>query len=274
MQQRSRFNWETAVKALILLGFSGMLLYLVVSGRIRMYVNPRFAILSGIAAAALFLMFVVQLLHPPEPHHAHDCCCQEDDNPKWGYAIFIVPLVLFLILPNATLDASLAANRGLGLNSAGAASGVAASNSNQAAANGGNSLGSGALNSIQDSDIDQGGLIQMSDANFVRVVTTLNQSPERYAGREIAMLGFVSRENDFAPQEFGLIRFVITCCTADASPGGFICQLQDAAKYKDGTWLEIRGTIEPGSYEGQSLPMIQVSSVKQAVQPSDPYVYP
>ena len=114
----------------------------------------------------------------------------------------------------------------------------------------------------------------MTADNFVRVVDAISQSPEDYAGREIDMLGFIIRDKDLAPQEVGLIRFIITCCTADASPGGFILKSRDAVDYKDGTWVNIRGVIEVNNYDQQVVPVIEATSIERAAKPSDPYVYP
>ncbi len=263
---------ETIVKSLILLGFSILLFSLAASGRIRLYINPRFTILSELASAALFLMFIVQVFHT-HAAHAHEHCCH-DAPQKWVYAVFILPLALAMVFPGAVLDASMAANRGLNLNSgkpAVAGPAPVAPGAVQASANAAGPEGSA---DDQSDGINESGLIRVTEANFVRVATSLNQSPGRYEGRQIDMLGLVMRNKDFAPEEFGLIRFVITCCSADASPGGFICKSKDADNYKDGAWLSIRGTIRTGTYNQQVFPVIEIASVKRAVQPPDPYVYP
>jgi len=132
----------------------------------------------------------------------------------------------------------------------------------------------GAAGQADDAGTSKSGLIQVTPDNFVRVVDAIDQSPEDYTGRELEMMGFVMRNKDFDPQEFGLIRFIITCCTADASPEGFILESKEASDYKDGTWISIRGTIRVDDYDQQVVPVIETSSIKQVTQPSDPYVYP
>lgn len=266
MQQQMAIEWEKIIKSLILLCFSILLFYLVVSGQIRMYINPRFTVLTELAAAALLSMFAVQLFY------SHSCHPHDHKTPMWVYVIFIVPLFLAVLLPNAVLDDSVASSRGLSFSSANSASAPLGSGA-LAQADNGISQG-GSTGQANDVSASKSGLIQVTPDNFVRVVDAIDQSPENYAGREIEMLGFVIRNKDFAPQEFGLIRFIITCCTADASPEGFILESKDAADYKDGVWISIRGMIRVDDYDQQVVPVIEASSIERVIQPSDPYVYP
>jgi putative membrane protein len=261
-------EWEKIIKSLILLCFSILLFYLVVSGQIRMYINPRFTVLTELAAVALLLMFAVQLFY------SHSCHPHDHKTPMWVYVIFIVPLSLAVLLPNAVLDASVASSRGLSFSSANSASAPLGSGTPAQALASGIDQGGSTGRQANDASVSTSGSIQVTPDNFVRVVDAIDQSPEDYAGREIEMLGFVMRNKDFAPQEFGLIRFIITCCTADASPEGFILESKDAADYKDGVWISIRGMIRVDDYDQQVVPVIEVSSIERVVQPSDPYVYP
>lgn len=269
MQKKLAAEWEKIIKSLILFCFSILLFYLGASGQIRIYINPRFTVLTELAAAALLAMFAAQLFyaHGTHPHdHGHQ-------TPIWVYFIFIVPLFLAVLFPDAVLDANVASSRGLSFDSANSASAPLRSGAlTQTFANGVNQGGSAGQS--HDASASESGLIQVTPGNFVRVVDTIDQSPEDYTGREIEMLGFVMRNKDFDPQEFGLIRFIITCCTADASPDGFILESRDAVDYRDGTWISIRGVIRVDDYDQQVVPVIEASSIARVAQPSDPYVYP
>jgi putative membrane protein len=233
-------------KSLILLGFSVFLFYLSFSGQIRMFINPRFAVLNEITAVILLAMFAVQICAPwtGDGDHGHQ-------PRRWVYAIFTVPLALAVLLPGTVLGTGVAANRGLNLNG-----------------------GSGIPDQANVTGISQSGPIQVTADNFVRVVDALGQSPESYAGRKIDMLGFVMRQQDLTSREFGLIRFVISHCTADAIPGGLIVESGDTGAFRDGTWIEVEGVIRLGNYEQQVVPVIEATSIKRDDQPQDPYVYP
>jgi len=270
LQQQMAIDWEKIIKSLMLLCFSILLFYLVISGQIQMYINPRFTVLSELAAVALLSMFAVQFFNSRNSFHVYDHHAPH----KLVYVIFIIPLALFLLLPNAALDASVASNRGFNFNSGNLTSAPPGSGALARASAKSADLGESAGQQTDNTGVSKSGPIQVTADNFVRVVDAIGQSPEDYAGREIEMLGFVIRNKDFAPQEFGLIRFIITCCTADASPGGFILKSKDAVDYKDGTWINIRGVIEVDDYDQQVVPVIEATFIERAAQPSDPYVYP
>jgi putative membrane protein len=265
LQQQIASDWERIIKSLILLCFGSLLFYLVISGQLRMYINPRFAVLTELAAAALFAMSAVQLFY------SRSCHSHDHNAPRmWVYAIFIIPLALAVLLPGAVLDASVASSRGLSFNDGNLTSPSPGPGAMAQAVD--NEINPGGQ--ANDSGIGRSGLIQVTPDNFVRVVDTIDQAPEDYAGREIDILGFVMRNRDFAPQEFGLIRFIITCCTADATPAGFILESNGAGDYQNGTWISVRGVIGVDDYDQQVVPVIEVTSIERTAQPSDPYVYP
>jgi putative membrane protein len=266
LRQQIAIDWGKVIKALILLCFSILLFYLVISGQIRMYINPRFTILSELAAVALFLMSAVQFFNMRNNDH----------RPPYqlAYVIFIIPLALALLLPDVALDASVASNRGFNFNSGNSASAPPGSGALAQAPAGSADPGESAGLLPDNPGIGESEPIRVTADNYVRVIDAISQAPEDYAGRKIEMLGFIIRDKDLAPREFGLIRFIITCCTADASPEGFILKSKDALGYKDGTWINIRGVLEVDDFDQQVVPVIEATSVELAAEPADPYVYP
>jgi len=88
------------------------------------------------------------------------------------------------------------------------------------------------------------------------------------------MLGFVLKDQKFPSNQFGLVRYVISCCSADAVPDGFICDYSNASNFSKGSWLNIRGTIQLGKFEGNTIPVIRVTSFSKAQEPENPYIYP
>jgi len=114
----------------------------------------------------------------------------------------------------------------------------------------------------------------MNEKNFTLVTNEVNRYPEEYTGKEITMLGFVFKNQKFSDDQLGLVRYVISCCSADAVVDGFICELAGAADFAKGSWLYIRGTIRMGTYDGEAVPVIKVSSVMTAHEPENLYIYP
>ena len=54
---------------------------------------------------------------------------------------------------------------------------------------------------------------------------------------------------------------------------GFLCSLDNARDFKDGTWVTLAGTITKGYYHGD-IPVIEVSDINEISKPKDVYVYP
>jgi putative membrane protein len=76
-------------------------------------------------------------------------------------------------------------------------------------------------------------------------------------------------KNEFVPA-----RFMMSCCTADLQPVGFLCRYEKASNLKNDTWIEVTGTIKITDYYGEKTPIIIVDKVEDATIPINEYVYP
>lgn len=254
------------IKALILLGFGIYLYLLVESGDISLFINPRYVVLTKFAYIALAIMFLVQTGRLFS-RSRHACDDYGPSGPLLNRTVlpFVFTLLVAFFVPNTTLDANLAANKGLE-----PVSGYAGEKSG--ANSGGND------NTVektgQRDTAAVSGVIEVTDENFMAVLTSLYVAPADYSGQEIVLRGFVYRQPDYAANRFGLVRFVVNCCTADAILDGMICEAEDALKYADGSWLQVRGTVALDNYDGQEIPVINIISLEPVEEPANPYIYP
>jgi len=287
MKRHFSLNTEAVFKALILLGFSAFLFWLVKSDNIVYYINPRFVRLTVAAAVLIFLMFLVQAGNSFRRISTSGCCHSGHSNNKLVYLPFVVTLLMAFLLPNNALDANMAYNKGMNLGTrpvvtSGQSSPTPAVQDNvskmQGNDNNMNNQGydSQAQNPVQSKieELQKASLIEVTEDNFTLVTNEVNIYPEQYIGKEITMLGFVLKDRKFASNQFGLVRYVIACCSADAMPDGFICEYNNASNLTEGDWLNIRGTIQLGRYEGNTIPIINVTSFSMAQTPQKPYIYP
>ncbi|MEN6388990.1 MAG: TIGR03943 family protein [Syntrophomonas sp.] len=266
-----------AYKAMILLGFCGMLSYYLLSQKIKLYINPRFTILAVAADIVIFVLFIVQgakVFSNKALTH-----CHHQTASIWHLVPFIIPLVFVLVMPNAALDASIAADRGVNIRSADAspnANGYASDNTTNSPGNGQSQSGTGSrqYNSPTPYDYSQDPRLIVTDDNFVALVAQIYENPEKFVGKDISMLGFVVRDADFSFKQIGIVRYVITCCTADALPCGLLCEYENASNLKDGTWLEISGTIEMVKLRNTNFAAVKIKCVQTVREPQMPYVYP
>jgi putative membrane protein len=216
----------------------------------------------------------------------HSYCLSGHSNNKSAFLPFVVTLLMAFLLPNNTLDAGMAYNKGMNLGTPPATSGqyspppAVPDNmpTTQTDNNNANNQGyaSQTRNPVQSKidELQKTSLIKVNEDNFTLVTNQVNIYPEQYVGKEITMLGFVLKEKKFPSNQFGLARYVITCCSADAMPDGFICEYKNASHFSEGDWLNIRGNIQLGKYEGNTVPIIKVTSFSKVQEPQNPYIYP
>jgi uncharacterized repeat protein (TIGR03943 family) len=93
-------------------------------------------------------------------------------------------------------------------------------------------------------------------------------------GRLITLTGFTLKY----PDSTDLGRIVIVCCAADAQLARVHLSgpaVAEAAGYPEDTWLQVEGTVVPGSSAAATnyIPTVAVSSVKRIEKPANTYAY-
>lgn len=285
MPKHVTLDAEAFLKAVILLGFSTYLFILVKSNNIIYYINPRFVKFTEAAAILTFLMFLVQAgrsLRLTSTFHKHP----HSGHRKLFFVLlpFVITLLMAFLLPDKVLDASMAQNKGLnpGVRPAAPVQPAQADVSEyiiMPAQTGNDQVTSqGNMAEVQVHpkiiELRQSKHIKVGEDNFTMVTKEVNMYPEKYVGKEITMLGFVFRDKSFPPNQFGLLRYVISCCSADALPDGFLCEYANANQYAEGAWLNIQGILRMGKYGNENIPVIKVTSVSKGQEPQNPYIYP
>lgn len=90
--------------------------WLVGSGKIIIYINPRFAGVTKVTAVVMFLMFLAQAgqswRRAPLAHESHYF---RRLQLKWKYILFVIPFLMAYLLPTTAMDANSAASKGISL---------------------------------------------------------------------------------------------------------------------------------------------------------------
>jgi putative membrane protein len=332
VKQQSDFQFTFLLKSLILLGFSLVIFKLHYTGEISKLINDRYVALSLGAAIVFFFLFIVQLLrsisrwvqdehegcshdhHGNDRHHHHSQ--HAEPTRPWlrviTYAVFCFPLLTGLLLPAQTLDASMAAKKGVQL-----AGGVSVKdqsknqqkstvdeqkNTNDPSNNTHNGSPSDSSN-ISDSSSDEGNaetdptateeiiyfddlfeeklavlktqeIIQLKDDNFIENYDAISFYPNELKGSTVELTGFVYREEGMTEDQLVVSRFIITHCVADAGVVGFLSEFSDASTFKNDTWIKVKGTLDVTKYGDIDIPSLQVKQWEIVEPPEDPYVYP
>ncbi len=259
------------LQALVLAGFGIFLLEKIWSGNLYWYISNRYWLLTLLAAMG-FLMLAQSILpkrkppvpagaveassaheHTHESEHAHD---HESDHEHkhgavgsaWGLVVVALPIILGVIVPAKPLGAAAIANKGVNTS----APLVAASNS-------------GVKLDIAPQD--------RNILDWIRVINAASD-PNIIKGERANVIGFVYQDSRLGNGQFLVGRFTITCCVADALAIGMGVKWKDAQALPANSWVQVKGTVESSTVDGQRLPLILAESVESVPEPTDPYLYP
>jgi uncharacterized repeat protein (TIGR03943 family) len=271
--ERLLARWKGVVLSLI-----GVVstLWLAATGRLGLYIHPRYfefsVILAAVAAVLLICAFaIVPGAEEEDGHdghdghghadaghdddHAEDHLHEHDPRRRWraglaalgSLAVIACAAVALLVVPPAALTASTATQREVNT------SAVDASVTAQAP------TGDTASFTVRD------------------WATLLRQgaSEQFLAGRTATVSGFVTPDASDPENVFYVARFIVTCCAVDAQPVGVpIHQPGWADTYAEGEWLEVTGGFgaNPSVTSAEAV-VLEPDVVTPIDEPAMPYVY-
>lgn len=296
------FHFQQFLRAVILAAFALFFIKLHYTGDITKYINPKYELMSQIAAGIFGFLFLIQLFRIWESDHNHDEHCPPGCGHDHGYSgsiskrlinysIIIFPLLTGFTLSPAVLDSSIAAKKGTLL-----PQGNREAKTEEPEELGGKSQYSSISensdiqddeaplpnnNVITEKEYDQKmeklfhlDVIELKESMFQAYYETINLDPKAFIGKKIKLSGFVYKEEGFTPDQLVISRFSITHCIADASIIGFLSEFTQASEFKQDTWVEVEGTLDVTTYNGVELPFIKVEKLEAIKEPAEPYIYP
>lgn len=117
--------------------------------------------------------------------------------------------------------------------------------------------------------------ITVKDEDFSLWVDEIYMNLQNYVGYQITIKGFVFKDPEtMGKNEFVPARLLMSCCVADLSPYGLVCNYDSSHDLEKDSWVTVVGVIEVGQFDGRDEPRINVSSISSAKKPKDEYVYP
>jgi uncharacterized repeat protein (TIGR03943 family) len=235
---RGRWSATRLASAGVLAAWALLFWFLQLTGRVNLYLSTRTSWVVPVGATLLTLSAIGTLASSraarPEPLRRREATV---------LALMVVPVVLVLALPPATLG-TFSASRKATFTGAG-------------------------FSSIYGQITADSPITLLS----IAAAQTSTQGAEALAkrgGSSLDVIGFVTRYADTPADEFLLTRYVITCCVADAT----IVQVRvvgvvpGVAQTND--WVEVKGTVFP---IGRDV-FVQATSVVKVPRPARPYLTP
>jgi uncharacterized repeat protein (TIGR03943 family) len=244
-------NWSGAALALV-----GVIakLWLAATGRLTLYVHPRYTLLTVIMAVLTLLVLVgmaaVGVSSAADEDGDHDHVTRVSAVGRllvWSNGAVLVCVALaLLVIPPATLSSSARQNREL------VTSGQALDSTKVAALVGADP----ATFSVRDwaALLSQGG-------------------PEAVLGKQVDLSGYVLDRGK--EDVFFIARLVVSCCAVDAQPIGVpVYRPGWRDEVEPGAWIRIEGAfVKNPSRDSQEGVAVGVGSLANIEEPDQPYVF-
>ncbi len=222
---------------LTLAAWAALFWFIQFSGRTSLYLSSRTAWLVPLGGVLATVAAVLRLASARSVRPE-----RLDPRGSWALGVVVLPVVILLAMPPATLG-TYAAGRRSGF----VGSGVSASQ--------------GSMDS---------GVITLVDVAAAQSSAAGRAALQRRAGEEVTFEGLVTTESDAGPGEFKLTRFIITCCVADATIAQVTVVDAPPGQLQDNEWVSVTGKLYP---LGDDI-VIDASAVAPIAPPEHPYLTP
>jgi len=292
-----RAKFHTYFRGIILIGLSLFFLKLLLTGKISYFISPKLYPFLSITIGILIIVGIIQIFIGTSDDEEMLCdCCEEHQPPKTTfrsvtlYSLFIIPIISGFLFSTHTLGSSIAKNRQVQLTTSSQdikqniASNVVNKQETETNQQNNGSTDNTVPSSTQQQYMTQKEYDQLKqsmfqeksiiidDSKYVPTLGLMEDNLNELIGKEIETVGFVYREKDFPNDQIVVARFGITCCIADASVYGIMAK-GDLAKFKNDTWVRLRGKLNKTTYDSTTIPVLNVTSVEEIKEPVQPYVY-
>jgi uncharacterized repeat protein (TIGR03943 family) len=241
-----------AFQAFVLLAIAAFLEAKLLTGKLDLYINVRFAPLTVFAIIALVLMAYALMRYPKE-ESAEDDHDEHEHSHSHSVSIsalvfLLIPVLVGVLIPARPLDAAAATTRGVNV-SAPIVSSASQVQSFEAVAD------------------------QRNILDWIRMFNN-GTDVTAYTGETANVIGFVFKDQRLADHQFLVSRFVITCCAADGLAIGMVVNWDQSSTIPENTWVRVKGEVKPYALDGQPVPLIEADAVEVVQEPEQPYLFP
>lgn len=287
--KQTRLDAGKLVRGIILFGFTVYLIKLLGSGEIYRLVAPYIANLLWVTLGCFLILTFHTLSRIYQPVPAHDHAGHNHNlKPNLGWAILTAPVVLGLTLPTQSLGSSMI-HSALTTQAAQSVAPIGkVSTPNLAKTPAPITEEKIDLATVPHADGDYEKPIRRqpgTDLPLHELMSNILIAPEYYYNQTYQYTGFVYHPPGWPQNRLVLLRYMISCCAADASPIGVSVEWKDADKIPADQWLTVSGvlstrkipdanTIVPIAwYQGsEQKPTVIASTITSIKEPKDPYL--
>lgn len=244
---KKSLNINEIIWFIILACFSYYFGSLIFTGRIRLFIHPKMDSYVKFAFVFFIILSVYQL--------GRIFTSRKENKIKYGYVIFMVPLILGLYVNPQGLNADAAENKGIYVN-------------------GQNHFDHEHIHDyVKVNYLDKDEII-LNDINFTDVINELNTHTDEYKGKKVELEGFILKEKDLDKNQFLIGRMLLSCCAADAQSIAILCQYENIQSVKQDQWVKVKGIVDSSTdKKGGRLLVIKIESLEIIDEPVNKYIY-
>lgn len=280
------------LRSVIFFGFFLLTFQLLWTGNIQYYIAPKMVPFLYFFAAAMFGLGLMQLVRATSKEEQEELCnCgffHQTSRSSWQailfYALFIVPILTGIWFPDAVLDSSIAAKRGLQYATSPQTGSFAVveeeSDEEDLAMEDREEQMDESVDFYEEPDLAalkeellNNDVIVVDDERYNDIMYILHKDLQTFIGKKIQLVGFVYKENDMDSKNFIIARFGITCCVADAYVYGIRSFSDQVQHLQEDNWVKVTGTISTIDLDDWTFPFVEVDELETIEQPDNPYIY-
>ncbi|MGM0181507.1 TIGR03943 family putative permease subunit [Enterococcus sp. AZ102] len=274
------------IRSLILIGYSQMMMYLQLTGKLDQFINIHYQYLAVISMVLSLLLGLIQLYfwvrEDPKQNKSHAHHHEDHDHTMSrsqklvAYVLLVLPMIVGLLFPTVSLDATIVQAKGFQFPVSKESVGDPEMNTQYLQPN------TSIYYNKEDYQKQMDGLrkkyikdgkLTVTEENYLEVMELIYNYPSEFINRPIHYEGFLFK----APKNQGdfLFRFGIIHCVADSGVFGLRVILPDGTTATDNEWFSVDGVIESDYYEPfqRDLPTVKVEKIKKIDAPKNEYVY-
>jgi putative membrane protein len=285
MKTHWRISLHYLFRGLLTGGFSLYIIYLVQTEALIYYIAPRMqwmVQLSAVVLALIAVYFLFATWLQLQGRHIH---CDCDHTPKkslWkntiAYSFFLAPLLFGYFIPDTVMGSHVVDQKGIQLNINETSIDVSQSNSRVSATTDLTQFSSDDPFIQQYSAFAQQLMLRepiiVEEHAYLETSTAIDLFMQVFQGKSIQIDGFVYVQDGMSPTQFVVARLAMECCSADATPYGFMVEWPEAAQLLPDTWVRVSGVIGASQYFDTEIVTIIAEEIEQINAPESPYVYP
>ncbi|MFK4567031.1 TIGR03943 family putative permease subunit [Enterococcus sp. UD-01] len=277
------------LRFLILVGYTILMMFLQVSGRLNQYINVHYRYLAILSMVISFVLALVQLIlwnkegaeeshDAHEQHEDHDHGLNKPYQRGMAYLLLALPLVVGFLFPTVSLDTSIVEAKGFNFPLSKESVGDPEMKTQY--------LKPDTSIYFNKTDYDQqmkqalkkyikNDHVTITDENYLEVMELIYNYPSEFIGKTITYKGFIFNAEKDGETDLFVFRFGIIHCVADSGVFGLLTHMPEGQSFKNNEWVEVTGTIQSDYYAPfkRELPVVDVTKVKSMTEPKNQYVY-